>query len=147
MAEPWLWLLPLFFLLFWLLICSVMAWLGGWRALGELYPASERPAGKRFGMQKIRCGWVEYNGCVTIGVTPGGLYLAVWPLFRNGHPPLLLPWSSLHVLEIHEGWWGSYVYVAVDNPPVARLRLPLKVVEAAREFGVGPKAIDPPSPV
>jgi hypothetical protein len=127
-----------------MLICSTIAWLGGWRALGDTYPAAEKPQGKQFRMQKIRCGWVDYNGCVTLIVTQSGLYLAVWLLFRSGHPPLLLPWHALHVLEIHEAWWGSYVYVAVDSPPVARLRLPLKVVEAAQELGGGLKSVEPP---
>jgi hypothetical protein len=144
-VEAWLWLLPPFFVCVWLGLCSTLAWLGGWRALGELYPAADKPKGKHFGMQHVRCGLVEYNACVTIGVTSRGLYLAVWPLFRIGHPPLLLPWSSLHVLEIHETWWSAYVYVAVDSPPVARLRLPLKVVEAAQEFRVPGKPAEPPS--
>ena len=147
MGDPWLWFIPLFCILFWMLICTIMAWLGGWRALGEAYPAAEKPQGRRFRMQKIRCGWVDYNGCVTLAVTPAGLYLAVWPLFRSGHPPLLLPWSSLHVLELHEAWWGSHVVVAVDSPPLARLRLPLKVVESAQEFRIPGKPAEPPSPV
>jgi hypothetical protein len=146
-VEFWLWFLLPFFVGVWLTLCFTLSWLGGWRALGELYPAGDEPEGQRFGMQNIRCGWIEYNACVTIVVTPRGLYLAVWPLFRSSHPPLLLPWSSLHVLEIHETWWAAYAYVAVDNPPVARLRLPLKVVEVAQEYRVHGKPAEPPQSI
>jgi hypothetical protein len=134
--DPILLFLPIFFICFWLILCSSLSWLGGWTALGKRYKAPGKPEGKRFWMQSVRCGWVDYNGCVTVWVAPHGLYMAVWLPFRSGHPPLFLPWSALHILEIHESWWASYVIVAVDNPPVARLRLPLRVVDAAKEIRV-----------
>ena len=39
----------------------------------------------------------RYNGVLTVGVNPAGLYLAVMPLFRPGHPPLFIPWPDVTV--------------------------------------------------
>jgi hypothetical protein len=39
----------------------------------------------------------NYRSCVTLGANARGLYLAVRPLFRIGHPPLFIPWSDVQV--------------------------------------------------
>ena len=40
---------------------------------------------------------VGYNRCLTVGATEQGLYLAMNPLFRLGHPALFIPWSEVSV--------------------------------------------------
>jgi hypothetical protein len=126
--------LALFFVCFWLVLLSTIAWLGGWSALARHYKAVNAPSGQRFSMQSGALGWIDYNGCLTLRVCPEGLYLAIWPLFRFAHPPLLIPWSALHVLKVQDKWWSRHVDMAVDTPAIARLRLPLKVVEAAQKL-------------
>jgi hypothetical protein len=129
----WIWtgLLPLALLTL-LAVCAAMARLGGWGSLALRYRAGAEPEGTTFRMQSARFGWVDYNGCLKVVVARAGLYLAPFPLFRFGHPPLLIPWSDLHVLEVRQSRWAQDVRVAVGRPEVAQLRLPLRVVEAAR---------------
>jgi len=118
----------------WCVTIFLVARLSGWHRLAELYPATEPPAGRVFRWQAARIGWSDYNGCLTITVGPAGLGLSVLWLFRPGHPPLLVPWSSLRVLQVHDGWLIRGITVAVDDPPVTKMRLPMKVFDAAREF-------------
>lgn len=130
-----LWILaPFSFLCLWGAICGSLSRLGGWFALSRRFPASDKPVGMRFGMQSGGFGWVDYNGCLTIHVGQEGLGLSIWPLFRFTHPPLLLPWNELHVLEVRPGKWFGTVKMAVGEPPLVRIRLPLKVFEAAQEY-------------
>ncbi|MBM4070661.1 MAG: hypothetical protein FJ271_17155 [Planctomycetes bacterium] len=121
-----------------LLIMAVSMWLlgwaGGWRAVARVYPASGPPTGIRFGMQRCQFGWVGYNGCMTMHVSEEGLRIEVWWIFRFGHPTLLIPWSALHVHQVIEKRWCRDIVLSVGAPELARLRLPLKVIEAAEDF-------------
>jgi hypothetical protein len=42
---------------------------------------------------------VAYRSCLTVGVNEGGLYLAVWFLFRMAHSPLFIPWGDVKLIE------------------------------------------------
>ena len=137
-----LWVVPLIFA-FWCVLSALLAWLDGWRALARHYRAVGLPTGQTFSWQSGRIGWLDYNGCLTIRVCEDGLYLAVWPPVVFSHPPLLLPWSKLHVVSVRDKWWGRDVTLTVGTPPLARIRLPLKVLDAAdrlRPPGVRPGA-------
>lgn len=122
------------FIAIWCMTLMLVARFSGWGKLAELYPATEPPAGRVFRWQAARIGWSDYNGCLTITVSRAGLGMAVMWMFRPGHPPILIPWSSLHVLAVHDGWLIRSVTLAVDDPPVTKMRLPTKVFDAAREF-------------
>jgi hypothetical protein len=112
----------------------VIAKLSGWSRLAERFLAEREPEdGIRFRGQFFRIGWCDYNGCMTIRVCPDGLYLAVWPIFV-GHPPLLIPWSALRLVEEQRGRWFSFALLEVTPPMFARLRLPLRVIEAGRPW-------------
>jgi len=38
-----------------------------------------------------------YNNCLTIGGSPDGFYLAIFFLFRIGHPPMFIPWREIKI--------------------------------------------------
>ena len=40
---------------------------------------------------------MNYNRCLTVGASEQGLYLAMNPLFRLGHPALIITWSEVSV--------------------------------------------------
>jgi len=42
---------------------------------------------------------VHYNNCLTIGANAGGLYIAVFFVFRIAQPTLFIPWSDIEVVE------------------------------------------------
>ena len=42
--------------------------------------------------------WIAgYGNCLTVGASPDGFYLAISPLFRFRHPPLLIPWTEVEI--------------------------------------------------
>ena len=112
----------------------VIAKLSGWSRLADRFLADREPdEGACFRGQFFRIGWCDYNGCMTIRVSPEGLYLAVWPIFV-GHAPLLIPWTALRVVEERRRRWFAVALVEVEQPPLAKLQLPLKVIDAARDW-------------
>jgi hypothetical protein len=131
-----------FFVLFWIGLLETLSRLTGWKRVAGPYRATAVPEGRRFRMQHIAFGWADYNGCVTIIVAAEGLYLSLWPPFRFGHPALLIPWSALHALKLKSSGWFKEAKLNIDDPPLATLKLPYKIIEAAQELGAGWKAIE-----
>jgi hypothetical protein len=116
----------------WASICVTLSRLGGWAAVAQRYPAPIAPEGTRFRWQSAGFRWVDYNGGLTMIVSPEGLYISICWFFRLAHPAMLLPWSALHVVKVRDGKWIKDITVAVDEPSITRIRLPLRVVEAAQ---------------
>ena len=125
---------PPFICCLWLTIFYIAARLGGWHALGLRFRATDEPPGERFAWASVSMGASNYGGCTTIVVSAQGLYLKLFAPFRFFHPPLLIPWSEIHVQKIHQGWFVSYALIEVGQPVLASVTLPLKIIEAASEY-------------
>lgn len=113
----------------------VIAKLSGWTRLAERYLADREPdEGIRFRGQDLRIGWFwNYSGGITYRVSPDGIYLAVWPIIV-GHAPLLIPWSDVTLVEERPGRWFSVAKIEVGQPPRTKLELPLRVIDAGRQW-------------
>jgi hypothetical protein len=84
----------------WIALSILTAKLSGWASLASHYRTDAPLDGSRFHFQSVgmRFG-MNYGGCLTVGVNRKGLYLAVWFLFRIGHPPLIIPWCDITMTE------------------------------------------------
>jgi hypothetical protein len=126
-------ILILFAVLFpvgWCAILLIVSWTGGWWDLAKNYAVAAEPEGKRFEFQSIKVGHSNYSACLTIVVGGEGLYLRVFPMFRCGHPPLLIPWSEFHSLkEFKILWLWPMVEMRIGTPTIATLTLPLYIIE------------------
>ena len=118
----------------------VISRLTGWAKLAERFPADREPdEGLCFRRQYMRLGMSDYNGCLTIRLSPEGLYLAVWPILV-GHAPILIPWRELRVIEERRRRWFAVALVEIGQPPLAKMQLPLSVIEAADSWRQPDKA-------
>jgi hypothetical protein len=92
--------LVLIFIFCWIALSILIARLSGWARLASHYRTDAPPDGNRFRFQSagMRFG-TNYGGCLTVGVNRIGLYLAVWFLFRFGHPPLVISWRDITMTE------------------------------------------------
>jgi hypothetical protein len=86
---------PLYFVLLWMFISWLISVFGGWGRLAPFYRVATPPFGRGFIGQTGFVGRSRYRNSLDIHVAPEGLYLAVAPIFRMGHPPLLIPWRAL----------------------------------------------------
>jgi hypothetical protein len=113
------------FAVFWCFVCFVLAVIGGWSSLAAYFRTTEVPQGKAFYMQSGKVGVVNYSSCLTIRAAADGLYLAVFPLFRAGHPPLFIPWSEIATFRQKKILFWRFAEVTIGIPQIAKLQLPL----------------------
>lgn len=96
-----------FFAGFWCLVGVGLAQMSGWATLARLYKAMGHAPGPRSPMQSGALNGVAFGSALTVGVSEQGLFLAVFPLFRAGHPPLLIPWSQMSDFELEKRLWAT----------------------------------------
>lgn len=121
-------LFPFFFVGMWVFVCFLLSLFGGWSRLAEAYRARAEFRGKKRYLQSGRLGLTNYNSVLTVGANEEGLYLAVMPLFRVGHPSLFIPWYDITTTE-HQGWMFAYLDFTFTKAPSVKLRLLRKVGE------------------
>lgn len=122
---------PLFLMFFaglWISVSLLLSWIGGWAALARSYPLATEFDGRRWRFRSVvvrhanPLRYTGYGSCVTLGANVRGLYLAVFPLFRIGHPPLFIPWADVRIAK-HAGLFFSYLDFRFLRAEGVRLRL------------------------
>jgi hypothetical protein len=114
---------PLFLLPLWMLVSTIVSFIGGWASLAKVYRTRVPFNGAKWRMQSGQMRYmVGYNNVLTIGVSQQGLYLASMFLFRFMHPPLLVPWSEIKVRR-KQGWVFEYVTFTLGH----ELAIPLRI--------------------
>ena len=127
--------------LWFVFVLNVSGLLSGWWALAREYRHRGHFDGTRRRFRSVRLGWSNYGGAVTVGTNAEGLYLALFPLLRPGHPPLFVPWADV-TAEAVKGWfWTTYLELHFARARGVRLRLPPKLgreiaADANRAWGV-----------
>jgi hypothetical protein len=134
-----LFIVPLLFAAVWVGVLSLVARLGGWSRLAAAYRTREPFEGsrKRFASGSLLGGSLfgcpcDYSGSLTVGSNPEGLYIAVLPLFRPGHPPLFVPWQDV-TAQVKKGWLRTTVILTFRQVPSVRLRVSLGLARWAVE--------------
>lgn len=113
-AVLWL-IIPAYPIALFLGIAALLSYLGGWSALAKQFRLMGVFAGVRWKMQSGHMrGFAGYNNCLTVGCSPEGLYIAMIPLFRFRHPPLLVPWHEIAVSRRKIIFW-DYVRLGLGR--------------------------------
>jgi len=111
------------FLGFWMLVCTIIS-LFGWSDLAKRYRAHSPATGTRYSGQSVVIGRSgNYRGCVTFHIAKEGLHLAVFPVFRAGHPPLFFPWSAVRMLRERQSMFGQRFLYDLGAPRVRRITI------------------------
>jgi hypothetical protein len=90
---------PLFFVGLWLLVSAILSVMSGWTDLAKRFRSSRRPEGRSLSWQVVSVGFVPENGVTALVVSPEGLYLSSFPIFRFMRPPLLVPWNEVRLVS------------------------------------------------
>lgn len=98
----------------------LMGTLGPWRTLAVAHRATRAPEAPVLGRQYAMFGRVRYNGVLRFAYEPEGLHVSIIPLWRLGHPPLLLPWSAFRTIRRKDKKPGA---LAVEVEPGVALEL------------------------
>lgn len=112
------------FALWWCFVLWVVGQLFGWGRLACHYRAHEHFTDTRWHFRSAKIGWSNYSGCLTVGSSAAGLYLAVFFPFRPGHPPLFIPWADV-TARVSQSWpFGSWLELRFEKVPSVALYLP-----------------------
>ena len=111
----------------WIVTAFLVGQIGGWAELAQVYRTTEPFPGRKRTWQCAAMRWfMSYNNCLTVGADARGLYLSIFPLFRIGHPPLLIPWSELSA-ERQKRWFGEQIELRCARAEAIPLRINLKL--------------------
>lgn len=117
-SAAW-WIAPLAVLafpLFWLLVCILIARLGGWAGAAKAFAARQRPEGTHFsGLSLQIAPATSYGGCVSATFSREGLWLAPIWFFRFGHRPLLIPWDRVGPPTMQRIFWFRRTYLPIES--------------------------------
>ena len=121
--PQWLWfLIPIGFVAFWCAICGLIS-LGGWAQLAKDFRAENVTVGSVRAFQSLIIGAAKYNGALSIGVWPEGLYIRPMAIFRVGHPPLLIPWSAIGTPKQEKVLWSQVWICEVQTRHLGRVKI------------------------
>jgi hypothetical protein len=96
--------LALFFVTQGVLGFYILALMSGWNRLSKRFRHRGNFDGETWPFRSARMRTLIRFGCaLTMGADESGLYMAVFPLFRMCHPPLLIPWSEVSIVRSERG--------------------------------------------
>lgn len=107
-----------FFSILWSGIIYLISHLSGWHFLATRYQTAPLTEGFYRGVYG-RIGIANYNGVLRVAFTEKGMYLHVMPLFKIGHPPLLLPWNHLKDWKESHSFFQHAVKCKIDGVSIS----------------------------
>lgn len=107
-----------FFSILWSGISFLISYLSGWRYLAGRYRTEPLMEGFYRGVYG-RIGIANYNGVLRVAFTEKGMYMHVMPLFKIGHPPLLLPWNHLKDWKESNSFFQHSVKCKIDGVSIS----------------------------
>jgi len=134
----WLFNHPPFFVAFgaatWAFTFYVLAAIEGWLILSKRFRFKGRFYGE---VRPFQSGWmrfyVHFGNCLFVGADESGLYLALFPLFRLWHPPLLIPWSEVSIIPGERGLIFKTRELRLGREERIPLRISCSLVRTLRE--------------
>ena len=82
-------------LICWVILIKFISHLSGWNTLRNTYETLDKSTEINYFGILGKIGKFYYNNILNIALSDEGLYLAVPPIFRFGHPALLIPWKAI----------------------------------------------------
>lgn len=107
---------PILFLAVWCFVGLLVARMSGWTILARRFRLESSFPGPTWSWQRAQMRYAAgYNGCLTVGADPSGLYLSTMFFFRIGHPPLLLPWHEVSLRRRGKMLFVRYVELSLGR--------------------------------
>jgi hypothetical protein len=103
LPEDWMkeympYLFPVFFVLMWLFVTTLLGRISGWHSLMEKYPdRDEQPLLQLKGQSGSMGPGVNMRNILRIAVCPSGLRLGMMKIFGPFHKDFFVPWEDIRV--------------------------------------------------
>jgi len=94
--PPWLiGLFPVFFVLFWVLVTSLLGLFSGWFQLQQQFPSNDDAPLLRLGGRSGTMSGVNFSGILTLAACRSGLRVGLWRIFGPFQRPFQVPWDQV----------------------------------------------------
>ncbi len=92
------------------LLCLLISWWSGWRALVRRFRHDQEFYGTIFRMQSARFrAFAHYNNAIDFSADSSGIYMrTIWIVPQ--HPPLHIPWSEIKIVKREKFWIWEYTH-------------------------------------
>jgi hypothetical protein len=101
-THPYLFIV--FFIALWCSITFLISIFSGWHSLAQKFRCTREFPRETWTFRSAYMRFFSHYGTIlTFGADASGLYMSIFPAFRVGHPPLLIPWSEVTVLRGESG--------------------------------------------
>ena len=133
-----LFLIPFYVAGMWLLISTMVSFIGGWRTLSRRFRAQHAPEGNittagPFTYSVYMRFRTHYGNVIRVTSAQDGLYLSVLAIFRVAHPPLFIPWHEIELTRSSFLWW-RYVVLTLGREEQIPMRISERMARDARVF-------------
>ena len=86
------------FTLFYVGICYLISYIGGWAKIASRYPATHNGEGKLFSWRCARFRFfMQYSYCLTLKISSAGIYMKPFFFYKTGHTPVMIPWDAIEL--------------------------------------------------
>lgn len=117
---------------------SIFGRFSGWNKVTQRYGTNIEPQGTRFKQQTIKVGAVRWRRCVTVVLSPQGMYICLAPslaaLFGRLQP-VTVPWSEFK--RPRKGWlylgWKA-VEISVGEPEIVPITFPSTLYQHMTDY-------------
>lgn len=119
---------PIFFVLLWLLITTVLGFLSGWYRLMQQYPNCEEKALLQINHQSGFVGWVGMRGILNIGVCSSGVRISIMKIFGPFCRDFFVPWNEISVKRKDYFFWQTVTF-QFGKPSVGKLSIDTHIAD------------------
>jgi hypothetical protein len=107
----------------------------GYDELAARFPGGPEPQGARWERQHVAFPHsMRYRWCVTIVVTPEGLWLQARPPAQGVQAAIMVPWAAMVRVEPTRLYWMQAARITCGEPAVGRVTVLRPVWEAAAAY-------------
>lgn len=123
----------LYVMMMWVPAQMLLGRVAGWSDLAKHYHAYGPAPAKRQWVISGVVGALHYRNTLVIAIHADGLYVAQFPLFRPGHPPLFIPWDAIYSAH-QEPDNQRTITLTIDTDQSIGITLPSSVLTEALPY-------------
>jgi hypothetical protein len=117
---------PLFFVLLWLAVTTILGFISGWFVLMKSYPDRPENPLRTFAGQSGYIGRVSMRSILHLSVCPSGLRLGVMRMFGVFCRDFFVPWNAISVTRKDRVLWKE-AKISFGQPAIGTLTIPAEV--------------------
>ena len=117
---------PIFFVLLWLAVTTLLSVTSGWFLLMRRYPDRPEHALCTFVRQSGSMNWVGMHSILNLSVCPSGLRVGITRVFGPFSRDFFVPWSSVGVTRKNRVLW-KVAELSFGQPLIGQLSIPAEV--------------------